>query len=112
MFLSYSTVTIIGTMSLTNNSAISGHGGGIALTESYLVIKGEVHFTGNRAGLGGAIFVYDATFLVYCSSEVYGLECVIEDCFFQPAPASNGSLMVFNGNLAKVGSVLHGGWLY
>lgn len=92
-------------MWLTNNSALPGHGGGMSLAEmSYLVMTGKVRFTGNKAGLGGAIYVYDTTDVVYCSRFLK-----TEDCFFQPVLLSNNTLMVFDGNVAKVGSVLLGG---
>lgn len=72
------------------------------MVESYLAIAGKVHFMGNKAALGGAIFVYDTTDLVYCSLDIPGAQCIIEDCFFQKLSFHNDSLMVFDGNIAVV----------
>ena len=102
--------TVIGTMLLTNNSAVDGHGGGMAINgTSYLVVTGKAFFTGNSAGMGGAIFVYDKTDLVYCSSEVLGGDCLTQNCFFQTPSLNNDTLMVFEGNVAEYGDVLLGG---
>ena len=101
---------VIGRMMLTTNSAVNGHGGGMAIdATSYLVVTGKAFFTGNRAGMGGAIFVHDATDLIYCSSEVLGGDCLTQDCFFQIPSLNNGKLIMFKDNVAKYGDVLFGG---
>lgn len=98
-------------MSVINNTADHSGGGMFINDTSKLAIAGKINFTGNSAGLiGGAIFVADKTRLVYCASSISGAECVIEDCFFKNISSTNYEyLMVFEGNVARSGTVLHGG---
>ena len=42
---------------------------------SNMNISGNIHFTGNIALAGGAIFVKDPTTIVYCATDV-GAACV------------------------------------
>ena len=78
-----------------------------------MTITGNVYFIGNSAitGSGGAIYITDVSPLLYCAS-VVGAECVIEDCFFQVDTNTSHSidnLLVFEDNKAEMGSVLFGG---
>lgn len=103
-----SIVTVLGTMTLVNNTA-SHSGGGMIVETSRLDIAGKVYFTENRAGLGGAIYVSDTNELVYCSSKIEGAECVKDNCFFRNISTNGDTLMVFEDNEAQSGSVLFGG---
>lgn len=104
-----SIITVIGTLLLSNNSATHSGGGMYFNETSSLAIAGKVCFTANSAGLGGAIFVADTTRLVYCSAQISGANCVIENCFFRNVSDNTNILMVFDGNMAESGSVLFGG---
>ena len=104
------TVNIFGAVIILNNSA--GHGGGgLWLYNSSLAIATKMKFVNNTAQLGGAMFIYDNTTLIYCSPRIHGAECVIVECTFRNLSQGHDQiLMEFDGNKATAaGSVLVGG---
>ena len=112
-------LTLNGTVSFTNNKANnsfvgSGTGGGMYLQNSIVSIlpNTTMFWENNRASCGGAIYVQDASPLIYCTSVATCLQK--EECFFQ-LPGQNLSdgidaQLVFKNNSADIaGSVLYGG---
>jgi hypothetical protein len=65
----------------------------------------------NTAQVGGAMFVYDDTTLIYCSPRIHGAECVTTECTFRNLSQGHDQiLMEFDGNRATAASsVLVGG---
>ena len=104
-------VNISGSIVLTSNHADADGGGMTIDYDSQMALTGNVYFIENSAVSGGAIYFTDVSPLLYCAS-VAGVECVIEDCFFQVDTNTSHSidkLLVFEGNIAEMGSVLFGG---
>ena len=108
-----SKLTIDGNISFTSNGHSTGNSRGGAL---YLGISSivsilphtTVYWENNHANLGGAIYVFDANPLVYCTQIVSHLQK--EDCFFQFPVDIGGVKVVFRNNSANTaGSVLYGG---
>jgi predicted outer membrane repeat protein len=97
-------------------------GGGICLEVSstmYLITRERlVHFVGNRADYGGAIYIADETNNGTCASNLDSITAASEsECFFQSiTPKSHlitiNKLFSFSNNIAKYsGSILYGGLL-
>ena len=109
MALTNSTVNILGTAMIADS--VGYYGGGLLLADnSLLALAAKMKLVNNTATVGGAIFAYDRTPLVYCSSKLYGAECVAEECFFRNLLQGHDQiLMEFDGNEAQAGSVLAGG---
>ena len=121
--ISNSTLTFNGSISFTNNGHTTNkfninngdsRGGAMYLGISSLFSifpHTTVHWENNHANLGGAIYVYDANPLIYCTEFVQFIRK--EKCFFQlPRPGQNlsGAQLVLKNNSADFGgSVLYGG---
>ena len=117
------TLTFSGTINFTNNGphksrALHGdtaRGGGVymGLNSTFSLLPNTiVNWENNHASLGGAIYVYDASPLSYCTSVAKFAPKA--ECFFQ-LPGQNLSngidvQLVFKNNSAdEAGSVLYGG---
>ena len=108
LFLSIQTnLTVLGMMSVINNTADHSGGGIMMERDSRLFIAGRINFNRNHAALlGGAIAVVDTR---DCSN-TKGAKYLKEECFFKNISTStNSPLMVFEGNMARTGTVLFGG---
>ena len=116
----YSKLSFNGTVNFTNNICsvdVNGDpvGGGVymGLQCTFSILPNTtVYWENNHATLGGAIYVYDASPLSYCTSVAPFVPK--QECFFQ-LPGQNMSngidvRLVFKNNSADVaGSVLYGG---
>ena len=97
----------------TGNIAVSkdAKGGAVFLDTSAinLMSNTSIMFTGNRAnGKGGAIYVKDEFFSLYCLPESkYNLD----ECFFQIPEDYSDIHLVFDDNSAAVGSDIYGGMI-
>ena len=97
----------------TGNTAVSkdAKGGAVYLENSTinLMSSTSIMFTGNRAnGTGGAIYVKDEFFSLYCLPESkYNLD----ECFFQVPEDYSDIHLVFDDNSAAVGSDIYGGMI-
>ena len=103
-------LNISGSIVLTSNH-VDSSGGGMAFDDgSQMAITGNVYFIGNTAitGSGGAIYITDVSPLLYCASVVV-VKYAVQDCFFQVDTNTSDKLLVFEGNMAESGSVLYGG---
>ena len=97
----------------TGNSAASkdAKGGAIYLDNSTinLMSSTSIVFTGNRASSkGGAIFIYNEFFSLYCLPES---EYNLDKCFFQVPEDYSDIHLVFDDNSAAVGSDIYGGMI-
>ena len=115
----YSKLSFNGTVNFTNNICsvdVNGDavGGGVymGLQSTFSILPNTtVYWENNHATLGGAIYVYDASPVSYCTLGSYVPK---EECFFQ-LPGQNLSngidvQLVFKNNSADAaGSVLYGG---
>ena len=116
----YSNLSFNGTVNFTNNVCnndenVDTAGGGVymGLQCTFSILPNTtVYWENNHATLGGAIYVYDASPVSYCT---LGSSVPKEECFFQlPGQnLSNGIVdvqLVFKNNYANAaGSVLYGG---
>ena len=103
------------TMEFTENTVTSGVGGGaVSLLYSTinLMSNTSIVFTGNRAnGKGGAIYVEDEIFSLYCLPDSDRLLRYLDECFFQVPEDYSDIHLVFDGNSAAVGSDIYGGMI-
>ena len=118
----YSNLSFNGTVNFTNNVCnndenVDAAGGGVymGLQCTFSILPNTtVYWENNHATLGGAIYVYDASPVSYCTLG-WDFSVPKEECFFQlPGQnLSNGIVdvqLVFKNNYANAaGSVLYGG---
>ena len=109
-----STLRFDGNISFTNNGNNTSRGGAMYLYINvyfYILPSTTVYLESNRATLGGAIFVFIANPLTYCTQVARFIPR--EECFFQLSGQNLSSgldvQLVFNNNSADIaGSVLYG----
>ena len=114
------TLVFSGNISFTNNGEVDNeyrrtfYGGGVCmwLTSTFSILPNTaIYWENNQATAGGAIYVFDANPLIYCTSAA--TYTPKEQCFFQ-LPGQNLSnidvqLIFINNSAVVAGSVLYGG---
>ena len=116
--LLWSTISLMPGTSIefTGNIAVSkdAKGGAVFLDNSTfnLMSSTSIVFTGNRAnGTGGAIYVKDEFFSLYCLPDSDRLSRNLDKCFFQVPEDYSDIHLVFDSNSAAVGSDIYGGMI-